>query len=194
MDISLHSTFHLQWINYCKTESECYVVGDGEYHQNPSSNFIDNPIRELDPDIRISITLPDEHMIVGIWWQHEYQTMSNAIIHNIGKFSFLEQVSGNWKDVPLTSFFDGFLWDSAKQGNENRKDIAYLQNPIKTSRIVLGKIQFTASPWNKWFPKGTSTNQFIDQGSYVPFNLGHDISVQIELFGCPNYDVTERKY
>ena len=169
-------------------------MGDGEYTQNPSVNFIENPIRELDPDIGISITLPEEHMIVGIWWQHEHQSMSTAIIHNIGEFTFVEQMSGDWRTVPLTSFFDGFLWDAAKQGNEKRKDIAYLQNPIQTSKITLREIQFTATPWNSWFPKGTSTNQFIDQGSYVPFNLGHDIYVQIELFGCPNYDITERTY
>ena len=184
----------LQDITYCKTEIECYVIGDSSpYTQNPSDDFINNPIRTLDPDIGIMITLPEEHMIVGIWWQHERQGQSGAYIHNIQDFNWYNERLGKWVDIPFIGYFDGFLWDAAKRGNEKRKEIAYLQNPITTKKIHLSRIQFTAQAWNNWFPKGTSGNQYIDQGSYVPFNLGHDIFVQIELFGCPNYNLTEGK-
>ena len=131
-------------------------------------------------------------MIVGIWWQHEYQTTGRAYIHNIGDFRWLKN-GGDWLEANLKGHFDGFLWDATRQGNEKRKEIVYLQNPISTTTIILGEIEFTALPWNNWFPKGTRDNQFIDKGSYVPFNLGHDIYVQIELFGCPNYNLTEGK-
>ena len=132
-------------------------------------------------------------MIVGIWWQHEYQTKETAYIHNIGNFRWFNSNLGDWQSTSFKSYSEGVLWDATKQGNEKRKEIVYLQNPITTTTIILGEIEFTALPWNNWFPKGTSSNQFIDKGSYVPFNLGHDIYVQIELFGCPNYNLTEGK-
>ena len=132
-------------------------------------------------------------MIVGIWWQHEYQTKETAYIHNIGNFRWFNSNLGDWQSTSFKSYSEGVLWDATKQGNEKRKEIVYLQNPITTTTIILGEIEFTALPWNNWFPKGTSSNQFIDKGSYVPFNLGHDIYVQIERFGCPNYNLTEGK-
>ena len=129
-------------------------------------------------------------MILGIWWQHEYQSMTNGYIHKINDFEYLTpDTTDNWKGINIDQYHDGFKWDASKQGKEKRKEIIYFERPIYTKQIKLREIQFTAKAWNSWFPKGTSTKDFIDQGEYVPFNLGHDIYVQIELYGCPNYDL-----
>ena len=155
--------------------------------------MISNPIRELDPDIGISIKLPSDenHMIVGIWWQHEYSSTTAAYIHNIKKFMWKD--SSDWREMDLTSFFDGFLWDGENQAADKRKEIAYLERPIYTNEVRLMGIHYTAQPWNNWFPKGTGATEVVDKGDYVPYNLGHDLYVQIELFGCPKYDMSRCK-
>ena len=175
-------------------EEDCSVVG--EYTNNPTDNFLNNPIREFEADVGIHITLPNDekHMIVGVWWQHEYQTTTAAYIHNVKKFLYLDTFEeGKWRTQNLKRYFNGFLWNATEQGKEKRKEIVYLENPVYTNQVKLNKIEFTAMPWNSWFPKGISSNTFIDQGSYVPYNLGHDLYVQIELFGCPNYDLNKSK-
>ena len=181
----------MQEINYCKTDDDCFVVG--EYSASPSSDLISNPIRELDPDIGISIKLPNDenHMIVGIWWQHEYSSTTAGYIHNIEKFMWKD--SSDWREMDMTSFFDGFLWDGENQAADKRKEIAYLERPIYTNEVRLMGIKYTAQPWNNWFPKGTGTKEVVDKGEYVPYNLGHDLYVQLELFGCPNYDMSQCK-
>jgi hypothetical protein len=144
----------------------------------------------------MKITLPnnEDHMIVGIWWQHEYQNMYDGYIHNIKNFEYLKpDTTDVWTGINMDAYHDGFNWDASKQGKEKRKEIVYFERPIYTKQVMLRELQFTAKAFNNWFPKGTSTNTFIDQGDYVPFNLGHDIFVQIELYGCPNYELNKRE-
>ena len=150
--------------------------------------------RNLDPDIGIKITLPDdeEHMIVGVWWQHEFVGMNEAHIRNVRKFEWLASgTSSTWMYQNLNNVHDDLKWDEAEEGKEKRRKIIYLERPIYTKQVKLKEIKFYAKPWNSWFPKGTSDNTFIPQGDYIPFNLGHDIYVQIELYGCPKYDMNK---
>ena len=69
----------------------------------------------------------------------------------------------------------------------------YFTRPIHSHKVTLKKIYFTASDWPHWFPKRDYSSIFVDS-DYVPYNLGHDLYVQIELYGCPNYSLDHRKY
>ena len=134
-------------------------------------------------------------MIVGIWWQHEYQSVTDAYIHDIKMFEWLKpDTTDKWKNVNFKQPHNGLTWDATTQGKEKRKEIVYLERPIYTKQVKLTELQFTAKAWHSWFPKGTSTNTFEEKGAYVPFNLGHNIFVQIELYGCPNYDVNKSEF
>jgi hypothetical protein len=74
-------------------------------------------------------------MIIGIWWQHEYSSTTAGYIHNIEKFMWKD--SSDWREMDLTEFFDGLLWDGEKQAADKRKEIAYLERPIYTNEVRL---------------------------------------------------------
>ena len=131
-------------------------------------------------------------MITGIWWQTDYTSKLHAYIHNIRGFSWEDPISTEWQEVDLKNSHDGFTWDAKKQGKEKRKEIAYLESPVYTNKIILKKIEFSALSWDVKFPEGTRYYSYVDP-PYVPFNLGHDLFVQLEVFGCPNYELNKGK-
>ena len=133
-------------------------------------------------------------MIIGMWWQSDYTTSTIAYIHNIREVQWLNPLDNETTDIDLKDFLpNGVTWQAHKQSKEKRKEIVYFRRPIYTSKLTLRKIEFTARKWNSWFPRETSTDTFIDS-SYVPYNLEHQIYVQIEIFGCPNFKVYNGEY
>ena len=79
----------------------------------------------------------------------------------------------------------GYSWDSSyasdwkKAGKELRREITHLKRPLYTDSLTLSRIVFSASTWSG--------------DDYLRSKLGHDIKVQFELYGCPNYDLDKSK-
>ena len=79
----------------------------------------------------------------------------------------------------------GFPWDYSysatwkKAGKELRREITHLKNPLYTDSLTMSQFKFSAGR----FPNEAG----------IRSNLGHDINIQFELYGCPNYDLDRSK-
>ena len=79
----------------------------------------------------------------------------------------------------------GNPWDSSysdvwrRAGKELRREITHLPHPLYTNSLTMSRIYFSAEQFSG------------DSG--VRWSLGHDINIQFELYGCPNYDIDRSK-
>ena len=84
-------------------------------------------------------------------------------------------------------FLRGYPWDSSyvsnyrKAGKELRRELVHLKRPLYTDEFTLSNIMFSAKPFSDANPNNLMTQ------------IGYDLNIQLELYGCSNYDITRRK-
>lgn len=84
-------------------------------------------------------------------------------------------------------FLRGYPWDDSfinnyrKAGKELRRELVHLKRPLYTDEFTLSRIQFTAKPFDDGNP------------AYLLPYIGHDLNIQLELYGCSNYDIERSK-
>ena len=86
----------------------------------------------------------------------------------------------------------GYSWDSSYSGNyrkagkELRRELVHLHRPLYTNEITLSKLIFSASPNGYNWIDGANRD-------YLYPELGHDLKIQLELYGCSNYNIEQSK-
>ena len=104
-----------------------------------------------------------------------HQAMSNAVL-NEGDFN------------------RGYGWDNSyssnykKAGKELRRELVHLHKPLYTDEITLSNFVFSATP---------NAEEYANDGvlySKIFGDLGHDLKIQLELYGCSNYNIEQSKF
>lgn len=128
-------------------------------------------------ELKLVIKFPKPTLILGIWWSasHPINT-ENAIIRRIKKMEFnLPDSNGE----TITSSAIDSIWKTADL--EKRDHIInYFPQPIITDELKLYNFVFKANP----FSGQTVVNH--KKGHYMRFTM--------ELYGCPEFEVTKGKH
>ena len=147
-------------------------LGGGNFatQQQNDTNYI-----SMKNYVNVKVTLPSVSLINAIWWSTSNKDSTNGVIVQFGKVDFNgPPVMGNNNGYTYNNLPSNY--QAEDQGNSNLQ-VTYLKNPILTSQLTFSHIDYTASP---------------QSGQSIPhFNDGHNVLLQMELFGCNNYDITQ---